>query len=330
MARARLHATAALERGAAVVVRVVPVVAGQMIFGNLVLVLLSPLRRYYDADIVPWILARDVHPVKMEVRRVQFPGRLRGISAWQARLRRDPRLRGTSRPRSASTKYPRGNRGVAAIRPRPIRAATYVPRARVVKAEQVVDERELDLVARLPKSTELSAPPRHSSPRTIQVMAAVSLRLHGLAAIRLREISTSQPRRRRESFPRNIHVSAAASPRLVSTKRPRRSAAASPRLVSAKHPRLSAAASPRLVSTKHPRLSAAASPRLVSADYPRHCRRVAATRLHETSTSRPRRRRDSFDGIFTSLSRGVAATRLPGLSARRRCRTRRGPPSAPL
>ena len=39
----------------------------------------------------------------------------------------------------------------------------------------------------------------------------------------LRGISTTQPRRRRDSSPRNIRLAAAASPRLISTEYPRRS-----------------------------------------------------------------------------------------------------------
>ena len=40
-------------------------------------------------------------------------------------------------------------------------------------------------------------------------------RSRGVAATRLHGISTSRPRRRRESSPRNIHVAAAASPRFI-------------------------------------------------------------------------------------------------------------------
>ena len=55
-----------------------------------------------------------------------------------------------------------------------------------------------------------------------------------VAAIRFHGISTSQPRRRRNSSPQNIHVAAAASPRLVSTeyRRGSRGVAATQRLAS--------------------------------------------------------------------------------------------------
>ena len=70
----------------------------------------------------------------------------------------------------------------------------------------------------------LSSQPRRrrdSPPRHVHVAAAAPPRLASAAATRLREMSTSQPRRRRDSPPGNVHVAAAAPPRLASRVRSR-------------------------------------------------------------------------------------------------------------
>ena len=88
------------------------------------------------------------------------------------------------------------------------------------------------------------------------------------------------------------------------------------------------------VTSRNIHVAAAASPRLVFTEDPRRCRGVAATRFHGRSTSRPRRRRDSFPPFASAedprRGRGcrrdsslrnihvaaatVAATRLRGIS----------------
>ena len=80
----------------------------------------------------------------------------------------------------------------------------------------------------------------------------------GVAATRLRETSTWQPRRRRDPSPRNIHVAAAASPRPVSAKHPRGS-----RGVAATRPSRAAScvkhSSPNLFTQSGPMVCAAAN-----------------------------------------------------------------------
>ena len=130
---------------------------------------------------------------------------------------------------------------------------------------------------------------------------------------------TSAPYLRRAAGSRrNIHVAAAAL--LVSAESPRRgrgvtrlrgiSASRPRRYSSPRDLRVAAAASPRLVSTENVHVVAAASPRLVSANY-RRSRGVAATRLRGLS-SQPRRRRDSSP-------RTICGRGDPSISARRKC-----------
>ena len=92
------------------------------------------------------------------------------------------------------------------------------------------------------------------SPPTIHAAVAATCR-HGL--------STSRPRRRRDSSPRTIHVPAAAVPRSTDYPRPGRGGAAIHGLFTSR-PRRPRDSSPRAI-----RVPAAASPRLLSADYPR-------------------------------------------------------------
>ena len=128
----------------------------------------------------------------------------------------------------------------------------------------------------------------------------------GVAATRLRGIATFQPRRRRDSPPRNIlrpcrgvaatrlrgifYVPAGASPRLASaeysTSLPRRRRDSSPRSSD-----VPVAASSRLVSAEYSRHTAAASPRLVSRIT--EDATVGRRRPGRRRTTRTRRRRRS-------------------------------------
>ena len=100
----------------------------------------------------------------------------------------------------------------------------------------------------------------------------------GVGATRLRGISTSQPRRRRDPSSRNIHVAAAAAPRSVSTEYPRRGGAATRLGISTSQPRRD--------PSRNIHVAAAAAPRPVT-EYPRRSRGGAATR-HGISASQPR------------------------------------------
>ena len=76
-------------------------------------------------------------------------------------------------------------------------------------------------------------------------------RSRGVAATRSRGTSTSPPRRRRDSFPRNVHV---VTPGGAATRRQIHvAAAASPRLVPAEHPRGESTARPSSAARPCPR-----------------------------------------------------------------------------
>ena len=161
-------------------------------------------------------------------RRSPRPYPRRGVAA--------SRLRGlsTSRPRRRreSADYPRPHRGVAAIHRKRIRAANV----RLQTRGPADGDARLDLVGRdgehgvVRPLEALSVPEARRSRPNCRVPAAALLvsaeyarPSRGGAATSPRGICTSQPRRRRDSSPRNLHVPAAAAPRLVSTKYPRRS-----------------------------------------------------------------------------------------------------------
>ena len=182
-------------------------------------------------------------------------------------------------------------------------------------------------------------------------------RLHGLSTSRPRRrlhgLSTSRPRRRRDSSPQNIHVAAAASPRLASTDYPRRGrGVAATRLYGLSTSRLrrrrdsseedprcekyvwpSAATTGsfiishlnnRAVPRRNMYVGAAAPPRPVSTKYPRcRGRRDAAPRnIHVGAAAWPRR----GSAEYPRRSRG-ATTTLRGIPTSEP-RRRRGCPTS--